>query len=172
MGRIARKLISLAQPLFGRIVASDPYVTDADWPAGVERLDLDGVLETADVISLHAPLTEATRNMIDAGRLARMRPGAVLINVSRGGLIDEEALVQSLGAGHLFGAGLDVFTTEPPRPDSPLLTHPRVLLSPHSAYMSEESRLAYVRRPAENIVAWHRTGRPLTPVLEPERAAA
>jgi phosphoglycerate dehydrogenase-like enzyme len=96
-----------------------------------------------------------------------MKSGSVLINVSRGGLIDEDALALALDSGHLFGAGLDVFSSEPSQSDSPLLTHLRVLLSPHSAYMSVESRLAYVCQPADNVVAWYRTGRPLTPVFEP-----
>lgn len=170
-GRIARTLIELTRPMFGRIVAYDPFVPDEAWPQGVDRMELEEVIETSDVLSLHVPLTEQTRNLMDRRRIRMMKPGAVLVNVSRGGLVDEAALAEALDVRHLFGAGLDVFAAEPPGADSPLAQHQRCTLSPHSAYMSVESKLAYVTRPAENILAWHATATPLTPVLSPTKSS-
>ncbi|QNP63043.1 C-terminal binding protein [Streptomyces genisteinicus] len=173
LGRIARRFAALAAPVFGRVAAYDPHADPAGWPDGVERHDDLGALAAAcDVLSPHVPLTPATRGLVDAGLLARMRPGAFLVNVSRGELVDTEALLDALGSGRLTGAALDVLPVEPPPADDPLRRHPRVQLSPHSAYLSDTSRRAYVCGPAENVVAWHRTGRPLTPVAEPDRAAA
>lgn len=168
LGRIARQFAALAAPVFGRVAAHDPHADRAGWPAGVERYDdLRDLAAAADVLSLHVPLTPGTRGMADAGLFARMRPGSFLVNVSRGGLVDAPALLDALGSGRLTGAALDVLPVEPPAADDPLRAHPRIQLSPHSAYLSDTSRRSYVRGPAENIVAWHRTGRPLTPVVDP-----
>ncbi|WP_338702629.1 C-terminal binding protein [Streptomyces sp. Q6] len=165
MGRIARVLARIAAPLFGTVAACDPYA--ADWPEGVERLDLDTLVERADVLSLHSPSTPRTRGMVNAGLLARMRPGSVLVNVSRGDLVDPDALLAALDSGHLAGAALDVFPVEPPRADDPLRSHPRLLLSPHSAFLSDTSLRAYATAPAHNVLAWLTTGRPHTPVVDP-----
>ncbi|MGD6740507.1 C-terminal binding protein [Streptomyces sp. BH106] len=165
MGRIARTLARLAAPLFGTVAAHDPRATN--WPEGVERLDLDTLVERADVLSLHVPSTPQTRGMVDADLLARMRPGSVLVNVSRGDLVDPDALLAALDGGHLAGAALDVFPVEPPAPDDRLRSHPRLLLSPHSAFLSDASLRAYVTEPARNVIAWQTTGRPHTPVVDP-----
>ncbi|MEV5604400.1 C-terminal binding protein [Streptomyces sp. NPDC052299] len=169
LGRIARVLARLAAPLFGRIVAHDPHASD--WPEGVERLDLDTLAQTADALSLHVPSTPQTRGMVDAGLLARMRPGAVLVNVSRGDLIDPGAVLDALDSGRLSGAALDVFPVEPPAADDRLRSHPRLLVSPHSAFLSDASLRAYVTEPAANVIAWWTTGRPRTPVVTPQRTA-
>ncbi|MFJ9082799.1 C-terminal binding protein [Streptomyces sp. NPDC102384] len=165
MGRIARTLARLAAPLFGQVAAHDPRATN--WPEGVERLDLDTLVERADVLSLHVPSTPQTRGMVDADLLARMRPGSVLVNVSRGDLVAPDALLAALDGGHLAGAALDVFPVEPPAPDGRLRSHPRLLLSPHSAFLSDASLRAYVTEPARNVIAWQATGRPHTPVVDP-----
>ncbi|UNZ15800.1 C-terminal binding protein [Streptomyces sp. 891-h] len=167
MGRIATRLAELAAPVFGRVAAYDPVCRPAQVPATVHRTDLDTLLAGSDVLSLHAPLDDSTRNLIGRAELERMPAGSFLVNVARGGLIDHTALLASLDAGHLAGAALDVLPTEPPAPDDPLRTHPRLLLSPHSAFLSDASRRTYVERPAENVIAWYRTGRPLTPVVTP-----
>ncbi|MGZ2355109.1 C-terminal binding protein [Streptomyces sp. 372A] len=169
LGRIARVLARIAAPLFGRIAAHDPHA--ADWPEGVERLDLDTLIETADVLSLHVPSTPRTRGMVDAGLLGRMRPGSLLVNVSRGDLIDPGAVLDALDSGRLSGAALDVFPVEPPAVDDRLRGHPRLLLSPHFAFLTDASLRAYVTKPAENVIAWWTTGRPKTPVVTPRPAA-
>ncbi len=103
------------------------------------------MLAQSDVVSLHAPLLESTRHMINAGTLATMKPGAVIVNTSRGGLIDTRALHAALEAGTIGGAGLDVLEQEPPAADEPVLSHPDVVVTPHTAFYSEES-LVEMRR--------------------------
>ncbi|GHB70644.1 dehydrogenase [Streptomyces viridiviolaceus] len=168
LGRIARKLATLAAPVFGRVAACDPYADPALWPEGVERYEsLDALAAATDVLSLHLPLTPSTHGLVDAKVLDRMRPGSFLVNVARGELVAPDALVDAVDTGRLAGAALDVFPVEPPPADDPLRHHPRIRLSPHSAYLTDASRRAYVCKPAENVIAWHRTGRPLTPAVDP-----
>ncbi|MEV6106772.1 C-terminal binding protein [Streptomyces sp. NPDC051940] len=168
MGRIARELARIAAPVFGRITAHDPHARTTDWPAGVGPLPLGELVATADVLSLHTPLTPGTRGLVDGALLSRLRPGSYLVNVARGELVDPGALLAALDSGRLAGAALDVFPVEPPPAGDPLRSHPRIQLSPHSAYLSDVSRRAYVCVPAENVIAWHRTGRPATtPVVAP-----
>jgi glycerate dehydrogenase len=117
----------------------------------IPRIPLDTLFAQADVISLHCPLTQQTRHLVNAQRLARMKPGAILLNTSRGGLIDEAALAAALHAGQIAGAGLDVLSTEPPAPDNPLLTAPRCILSPHSGWATIEARGRLMTQAAENL---------------------
>lgn len=119
-----------------------------------ERPALDQFLPQVDVLSLHCPLTDATRNLIGAEQLAALKPGSLLINAGRGGLVDEQAVVDSLRAGHLGGAGFDVLTTEPPADDNPLLTAglPNLVITPHSAWGSREARQRIVAQLAENLL--------------------
>lgn len=167
LGLIGRHFARLAASVFGEVGGADPYLPDDEWPAGVVRRDVDELFAVSDVVSLHLPLTEGTRGIVTADRLAAMPRDAVLVNASRGALVDEAALLAALDAGSVAAAALDVLAQEPPPPDHPLLHHPRVLASPHVGYLSMESAVEYARAPAENILAWHRTGRPLTPVVEP-----
>lgn len=102
-------------------------------------LPLGDLLAEADIVSLHVPLTDETRGLIGPAELAAMRPGAVLVNTARGGLVDETALVAALGSGRLRGAGLDVFGEEPVAPDNPLLTLPNVVVAPHMAWLTPET---------------------------------
>ncbi|MGY8811280.1 MAG: 2-hydroxyacid dehydrogenase [Pseudomonadales bacterium] len=120
------------------------------------RPELHALLEQVDVLSLHCPLTEKTRNLIGADELARMRPGSLLINAGRGGLVDEQALAVSLRDGHLGGAACDVLTTEPPREGNPLLAAdiPNLLITPHSAWGSREARQRIVGQLADNLQAF------------------
>ncbi len=127
-----------------------------------DRIPLQELLPRVDVLSLHCPLTDDTRNLIGAGELARMRPGSLLINTARGGLVDEEAVVDALRSGHLGGAGFDVLTEEPPRHGNPLLAPdiPNLIVTPHSAWGSREARQRILHQLAENIRAW-RAGQPV-----------
>ncbi|MGB5558350.1 MAG: NAD(P)-dependent oxidoreductase, partial [Paracoccaceae bacterium] len=110
-------------------------------PEGVEAASLDDLLTRADILALCCPLTEETRGLIDAAALARMQPGAILVNVARGPVVDEAALLRALTGGKLAGAVLDVFTTQPLPDDHPFLTLPNVILTPHMAGITEESML-------------------------------
>lgn len=123
---------------------------------------LDEMLPQLDVLSLHLPLTDATRGLIGAERLARLPRGAALVNTARGGIVDEEALVRVLEDGHLAAAGLDAFETEPLTPDSPLLRAPNCVLSPHAAGRTRDNLARMVRHWAGNIRA-HAAGQPLDP---------
>jgi len=141
-GGIGRLTAGLAQGLGMRVAAHDPMLGDDDpaWrETGVQALSLDALLARADVLTLHIPLTDATRNLLDAGRLASMKRGAVLINTARGGIIDEAALAQALRSGQLRGAAIDVFQNEPLPAGSPLADAPNLLLTPHIAGLTQEA---------------------------------
>ena len=132
LGRIGRAMVPRARAFGMRVIASDPLPNPAfDAEHGLERRDLDALLAESDVLSLHLPLADSTRNLLDAPALARLKPGAILVNTARGGIIDEAALFEALSRGHLAGAGLDVFALEPPPADHSLLTLPNVVASPH-----------------------------------------
>jgi phosphoglycerate dehydrogenase-like enzyme len=171
MGRIGRRLTGLAHGIFGRVIAHDPFAESAGWPDGVERTELVACLRESDVVSLHLPLTATTERIIAAATIGDMRDGAYLVNVSRGGLIDEGALLSALDSGKLSGAALDVTCTEPPSASDPLRRHPRILVTPHAAFYSSRAMSRYILRQAENVVAWSRNGRPNTPVNSPSGGA-
>jgi D-3-phosphoglycerate dehydrogenase len=134
VGRIGGEVVRLLGPFFGRVIAHDPVQPT---PAGVEPASLEEIFEQADVVTLHCPLTAETRNLVDARRLQTMKPTTLLVNVSRGGLIDTAALTAALGDGTIAGAALDVLPQEPPDGDDPLLRAPNLLLTNHSAWYSE-----------------------------------
>ncbi|MFC0532037.1 C-terminal binding protein [Phytohabitans kaempferiae] len=139
-GRIGLAFAQRLRPLGVRIIAHDPYVSRLALSAHeIENLPFIDVIEAADVVSLHLPLTAQTHGLLGASELARMRAGALLINTSRGPLVDERALAEALQTGNLGGAGLDVFATEPLEPTSPLPELPNVILTPHIGYYSDES---------------------------------
>ncbi len=139
LGRIGRAVAELLRPLMGQVVAHDPWVTEA--PAGVSLTEtLEEALASADVVTLHLPLTPGSAGLIGTAELALMKDDALLVNVARGGLIDQPALAAALTAGTLGGAGLDVLAAEPPAADDPLLSAPGVVLSPHFAWYSESSQ--------------------------------
>ena len=140
-GRIARQAHRKFQALgFETVLVYDPHVSaDVIAAAGAECVDLDTLFTRSDLVSLHVPYLTETRHIVDARRLSLMKPDAVLVNVSRGGLIDEEALAKALTDGTLFGAGLDVFEQEPPKLDHPLFNAPNTIVSDHTAWYSEQS---------------------------------
>jgi len=149
-GRIARAFVrKMAGFDLSRVLVFDPFVQD--WPGDVEPAELETIWRQADYISLHSPLTETTRHMVDRESLSLMKPGAVLINSSRGGLIDDDALAEALSSGRLRGAGLDVFESEPPSPDHPLMGLSNVVLSDHFAWYSVESLADLKRKAAEEV---------------------
>jgi D-3-phosphoglycerate dehydrogenase len=146
--RVARKAAAFEMPVIGY----DPYLEEAEARAlGVELVSLDDLLRRADCVSLHVPLTGETRHMIDERALNMMRPLAGLINIGRGGLVDEDALCRALRDGRLAGAALDVTEIEPLPADSPLLDAPNLILTPHVAWVSEAALLELRRRTAEVV---------------------
>ena len=162
-GGIGQLTAKLAQALGMSVVGYDPAF-DAHagvWPQhSVTPLALDALLARADVVSLHVPLVDSTRNLIDAARLALMRPDAVLINTSRGGIVDEAALARALKTNALGGAALDVFAAEPLAAASPLADTPNLLLTPHVAGVTTESNervsSLIAQRVAEALQSPHR----------------
>ncbi len=134
-GRIARRVATAAQALGMSVLAYDPWVmTEQMTTAKVQPCtSLEQLLSAADVVSLHLPLTDETRELMNAERFAQMKTGAIFVNASRGGLVDEVALTTALNSGKLFGAGLDVTDPEPPLLDNPLLNCANVIVTPHIA---------------------------------------
>jgi len=153
LGDIGKAVVPVAMGLGMTIIAHDP-AADRQFAEenGVRLRSLDELLAEADVVSLHLPATPETTNMINAESLARMKPGAILVNTARGGLVDEDALADALESGHLAGAGLDVFNTEPLPPASRLAKSDKVLLSPHMAGLDEEALRTMARLAADSIV--------------------
>ncbi|GIX48853.1 MAG: hypothetical protein KatS3mg131_3064 [Candidatus Tectimicrobiota bacterium] len=141
LGQIGEQVARRLRAFEARVLYYDPVrrATAEERRLGVEYLPLEALLESADIVSLHVPLNAATRGLIDARALARMKPKAVLINTSRGAVVEEEALVAALQQGRLLGAGLDTLAQEPPDPGHPLLKLPNVVLTPHSAGPTVES---------------------------------
>ena len=151
-GAIARDTADRARALGMAVVAHDPFVERAD---GVEMLPLDVLLARADVVSLHVPLTDGTRRLIDAEALAAMRPGAILVNAARGGVVDEAAVAEALRAGRLGGAALDVFETEPLTEEAARVFAgaPNLVLTPHVAGVTEESNARVSALIADRVIA-------------------
>lgn len=143
MGRIGKEVVRRATAMDMRVVAFDPMPDEAFAAAnGVTLCSFDELLRQADVVSLHLPSSPATADIINADSLAKMKPNAILVNTSRGATVDEAALYQALKSGHLFGAALDVFKTEPLPTDSPLLELDNVVLCTHMGGLDEESQVA------------------------------
>jgi phosphoglycerate dehydrogenase-like enzyme len=166
-GRIGRALARKARPVYGRVVVADPIApAEAATELGAVLLPLDDVLAAADHLSLHAPLDPGTRHLIDGSALGRMRAGAVLVNTSRGGLVDETALVQALHAGSLR-AGLDVTEHEPFEAGDPLLDAPGLVLTAHSAMASLTASAELEQRSVDATVAILGGRRPAS-IVNPE----
>lgn len=143
-GRIARRVARAAEGLGMHVMAYDPFASDEGF--FVDRTPtLEGLLESADFVSIHVPLTADTRQMFDGTIIGAMRPGSVLINTSRGDVVDHHALLEAIDSGHLFGAGLDVTQPEPLPPAHPLLHRPNVVVTPHVASGTIEGRVRIFR---------------------------
>jgi len=171
LGRIGKRMAHLSRNIFKRVMAYDPHLIDGDFPAYVERArTLADLAGGSDVVSLHTPLSAETRGLIGDAFFAAAKTGLTLVNTSRGAVVDEQSLLAALDAGRLAGAALDVLPVEPVPRDSPLLSDPRVILTPHAAFFSEESERELRRKAAQNIVSWFKTGRPEYPVVRGTRA--
>lgn len=140
-GAIARRVCQKAKAFDLRVIASDPFAPESAFrELGAERVELGTLLKTADIVSLHCPLLPETRHLIRSESLELMKPGAIIVNTSRGGLIKEEDLLQALRDGKIVGAGLDVFEKEPLPVDSALRQLSNVILTSHAASVSESAR--------------------------------
>ena len=147
-GVIGRGVARIAEGFGMRVLANDAFpIRDSAYA----NTPLDELLAAADFVTVHSPLTEQTRNLIDAAALAKMKPTAYVINTARGGIVDEEALAEALYDGRLAGAGFDVLTEEPPSDNNPLLRAPNIILTPHSAWSTREARQALIDQTAINI---------------------
>ena len=163
LGQIGREVVRRVLAFGADVIAYDPFVDRLESGAGSVEIvdDLGVLLERADVVSLHVPLTDETRGLLDRAAIARMRPTTVLLNASRGGIVDEDALLEAVRGGRLAGAGLDVFEPEPPKSSFVGRGPDDIVLSPHVAFLSTEALLA-ARRGAAEAVAQVILGLPVT----------
>lgn len=152
LGRIGRAVAELAHAFGMKVVAYAP--TAQNVPAFVSLVELDDVFRASDVVSLHCPLTPQTRALVNAERLSLMKPGAFLLNTSRGPLIDEAALANALNSGKLAGAGLDVLSIEPPPATNPLLTARSCAITPHNSWATRAARERLLQIAVANIRAF------------------
>jgi D-3-phosphoglycerate dehydrogenase len=175
LGRVGTEVARRALGLDMHVLVYDPYVPDDHARRlGFEPVDLDPLLERADFVSLHVPLTDATRGILNRERIGHMRRGAFLVNCARGGLVDHAALVEALDSGRLAGAGVDVFDTEPVPSDDPVAHHPRVVATPHLGASTVEAQANVAAQIANEVLAVL-AGRPAqfavnAPSLRPEEA--
>jgi len=153
LGRIGSEVARRARGLEMQVLTYDPVVSfDRATQIGVESVNLEDLLARSDVVSVHVPLVESTRSLFDTNHLAMMKKGAYLINASRGGVVDEEALLAALEAGHLGGAALDVYSSEPPK-NSALVNHPRIIKTPHLGASTNEAQAQTGTDVAEGVLA-------------------
>ncbi len=166
-GRIGQAVAAKARGLGLEIIVHDPFLDDQVIAGGGARpVDRETLLRESDYLSLHVPLTDANRRFLDAQALALMKPTAFVINTARGGLVDEEALLNAVQSGQIAGAALDVLTVEPPAPDHPLLHEPRIIITPHTGWYSEDANHDVRVRASEEVVRVLRGERPRCPVNE------
>ncbi len=153
LGRIGSRTAGILLAAGAQVAAYDPYVDESRARAlGVDRADsLDSLLGSCDIVSLHLPLSASTRHLIGPAALAKMKPGSILVNVSRGGLVDETALLEALDSGHLRGAGLDVTDPEPAAPENPLLHRNDVIVTPHVGSATGSGKRRILSMAIDNI---------------------
>ena len=153
LGNIGRRVAEIALA-FGMQVKALTSKSANALPTGVEKADLEELLATSDVISLHCPLTDTTRHLINRETLSKMRPSAILINTGRGPLVDDQAVASALAEGQLAAFCADVLTEEPPKADNPLLNQPNAFITPHIAWATEEARSRLLQVAISNIQAF------------------
>lgn len=170
LGKIPQALIPKARAFGLSVIAFDPYMS-AEMAAGlgVELVSFEDLLAGADYISIHAPLTDETRNLFSTDAFRRMKPEALLINTARGPLVDEAALAAALDAGEIAGAALDVVSTEPPAADMPLLGRDNVILTPHTAFYSVDALNDLQTKAARDVLAVLNGKPPVYPVNKPAK---
>ena len=152
-GRIARRVAAIGTGLSMHVRAYDPYLVDEAFPSPVVRAPtLAELLGASDVVSVHVPMNPTNARMFDSRAFAMMKPGAVFVNAARGGLVDQDALLDALDSGHLFGAGLDVTDPEPLDPTHPLLHRPNVTVTPHVAAGTDEARVRMFKPAVEQAM--------------------
>jgi lactate dehydrogenase-like 2-hydroxyacid dehydrogenase len=163
MGRIGKEVARRAKPFGPRLVYCDVERLSAELESSLELtcLSLDEVIAQSDAITIHTPLTPETTNLINAERIARMKPNVIIVNVSRGAIVDEAALAKALKDKRIQGAGLDVFADEPISPKNPLLDAPNVILTPHIAGATNESRARIIDMTIDNVVSMLRGQAPI-----------
>jgi D-3-phosphoglycerate dehydrogenase len=160
-GRIGRRVNQLVTPLQMRILISDPYIPEESIPQGIQRVSqLEPLLKEADIVSLHCPLTEETRNLIGEKELLRMKKTAFLINTARGGIVNEEALIAALREGEIAGAALDTFRLEPPEDLRRLCEAGKLVLTPHIAAATDAAFTRMGLEAARNALTVLEGGRP------------
>lgn len=168
IGEIGRRVARIASGFGMDVLAYDPLVSEAEITArGARAVDFDTLLASSDVVSLHCPLDSSTRMMMNASAFARMKPGSRFISTARGGVHDEAALLDALESGHLAGAGLDVWMTEPPGNDAPLLQRQDVVATHHTGGVSHEGRRKVAQGSAQQIISMLKGERP-PKLLNPE----
>lgn len=159
-GAIGKRVIQISRAFGCKVLVNNRSYCEEVIRMGAEFADLETVMAESDIISLHVPLDETTRNMIDKDKISLMKPSAILINTSRGPVVDMNALAEALNQEKIAGAGIDVFEVEPPIPaDHPLIKAKNVVLTPHVAFATKESLLRRAKIAFENVTAWM-DGRP------------
>ncbi|MEM2936090.1 MAG: hydroxyacid dehydrogenase [Candidatus Bathyarchaeia archaeon] len=168
LGRIGRRVAKRAKGFDMKVLGYDPYVNrDSAAKIGVELVDLETLLKSSDFVTVHVPLTEETRKLLGEREFSLMKPGAFLVNTSRGGVVDERAIIRALSTGRLAGAGLDVFEKEPPDPENPLFKFDNVVATPHMASHTVESLRKMALEVAEGVVKVLKGEKP-TNIVNPE----
>jgi len=154
LGRIGQFTARTALSFGMKVIAYDKFENNDMKKIGVEYVDLDTLLSDSHVITLHCPLFDETKEIINRETISKMRDGVILINNSRGGLVNEEALAEALCSGKVYAAGLDALSTEPPKPDNPLLLAPNLFITPHISWAALECRQRLVQYAIDNLEAY------------------
>ena len=160
VGRIGKRMAHISKSIFGRVLGCDPYIAPGEFPEGVASVAKEQLFRESDIVSLHVPLNDDTRHIAGRAMLSLMKRGSFLVNTSRGSVANLDDVLSALDSGQLEGAGLDVLPKEPPEADHPVLRHPRVILSPHAAFYSNEGVKELRTKAAQNLIDWARTGKP------------
>ncbi|WP_058302843.1 D-2-hydroxyacid dehydrogenase [Gorillibacterium timonense] len=153
-GSTGRKVSEIARAFGMRVLASTSGRRSYPETEGVSFVSLNELFEQADIVSLHCPLTPETKDLVNRDSLARMKPGAILINTARGPVVNEADLADALNRGHLLGAGVDVLSTEPPQADNPLLNARNCVITPHIAWATKEARIRLMQITTNNVGAY------------------